>query len=626
MASMAARQSSPASRSTKDRGEPLQTSVRSQMGLALGADLSAVHVHTGPRADAVARSADAAAVTEGSDIWFADGRFDPGSVNGRLLLAHELAHVVQQRPATAGTPNGAANEADANTAAVDVMTKGAAAVRTVAAPSPAAAANDELEKLKSLYEGAVEQMSQEGLHKRLVGAAGEGSMMGKLANEGIPHMNVNKLAGGGFNFPHIDLLTKDAPYSLKVRGPVEALDEAAHGRLMGRYMTDLRRLARPDDFMWEPGKAAKAADRLVENAPALKKAGLLPESLEHSAEAVGGWLKSNARLAIPEDHAIALRKALPKAISDSPGKFLEEGENLETGIKRMVSRVEGVGLNRAQLGELETRFRAGTLKKGGMAALAALSGAVKYHDLSKSGHDKIESAAGGLGETGGVLASTALKAKGGGVALADAALHLVGAPHQVTEASSVLASGTAAGFIPAVMSEGARAYTNLGKAIGGDTKGIDRQVLEMRKGKAGAPLQGFAQLTEIGTSVASGKKLGDAIYKAGSVGQDSAAAHVGNTFGNAAYTMGEVGKNIAKGDSLATAVMKAPHIKGDGEWIEKGGNWVGDQTYQVVNKDIPEAIEFAKRDASKAILDVKSTVTATATDAKDKLKHLFGFR
>ncbi len=54
-----------------------------------------VRVHTGPAADAVARSLHADALTCGSDIYFRDGAYDPTTVGGRRLLAHEAVHVVQ---------------------------------------------------------------------------------------------------------------------------------------------------------------------------------------------------------------------------------------------------------------------------------------------------------------------------------------------------------------------------------------------------------------------------------------------------------------------------------------------------------------------------------------------------
>jgi hypothetical protein len=71
------------------------------MASRFGVDLSAVRVHTDqPAADATARLR-AAAFTIGTDIAFAAGRYDPASEVGRRLIAHELAHVVQQSRATA---------------------------------------------------------------------------------------------------------------------------------------------------------------------------------------------------------------------------------------------------------------------------------------------------------------------------------------------------------------------------------------------------------------------------------------------------------------------------------------------------------------------------------------------
>ena len=50
-----------------------------------------------------ARAVNALAYTVGRDIVFAPGRYAPRANEGRRLLAHELAHVVQQ-PNAAGTP------------------------------------------------------------------------------------------------------------------------------------------------------------------------------------------------------------------------------------------------------------------------------------------------------------------------------------------------------------------------------------------------------------------------------------------------------------------------------------------------------------------------------------------
>jgi hypothetical protein len=69
------------------------------MEARLGHDFSNVRVHTDSRAAASARSVDAVAYTVGRNVVFDEGRYDPHSAAGSRVIAHELAHVVQQAPA-----------------------------------------------------------------------------------------------------------------------------------------------------------------------------------------------------------------------------------------------------------------------------------------------------------------------------------------------------------------------------------------------------------------------------------------------------------------------------------------------------------------------------------------------
>ena len=77
-------------------GHPLDTATRSFMEPRFGHDFSQVRVRTD--ADA-ARSHQARAFTQGSAIVFDADAYAPASLAGRRLLAHELAHVVQQKSA-----------------------------------------------------------------------------------------------------------------------------------------------------------------------------------------------------------------------------------------------------------------------------------------------------------------------------------------------------------------------------------------------------------------------------------------------------------------------------------------------------------------------------------------------
>jgi len=84
-------------------GEPLDPTTRAFMEPRFGHDFSSVRVHSGAAAEQSARAVDAKAYAVGYDIAFGAGRFAPGTLEGRRLIAHELAHVVQQTGGAAGS-------------------------------------------------------------------------------------------------------------------------------------------------------------------------------------------------------------------------------------------------------------------------------------------------------------------------------------------------------------------------------------------------------------------------------------------------------------------------------------------------------------------------------------------
>jgi hypothetical protein len=77
-------------------GQPLDTSTRAFFEPRLRHDFSRVRVHADEEASESARSVGALAYTSGHHIVFRAGQYAPGGSFGRRLLAHELAHVVQQ--------------------------------------------------------------------------------------------------------------------------------------------------------------------------------------------------------------------------------------------------------------------------------------------------------------------------------------------------------------------------------------------------------------------------------------------------------------------------------------------------------------------------------------------------
>ena len=108
-----------AARAVEGPGRPLDTTTRRTMETRFRTDLSGVRVHDDARAAAATREAGAEALALGDDVALGT-RLDPSSPHARGLLAHELAHVVQQRAAgrlavqrNGGTPAAPATTLDA---------------------------------------------------------------------------------------------------------------------------------------------------------------------------------------------------------------------------------------------------------------------------------------------------------------------------------------------------------------------------------------------------------------------------------------------------------------------------------------------------------------------------------
>ncbi|MFI0404341.1 DUF4157 domain-containing protein [Actinomadura sp. 3N508] len=101
------------------RGLPLDRGVRESMEARFGHDFRQVRVHADRDGATQTLHHGVRAFTSGDDILFAPGRYAPHTAEGTALLAHELAHVVQQR--RTGGPPGAEHEAEAWRAARAVV-------------------------------------------------------------------------------------------------------------------------------------------------------------------------------------------------------------------------------------------------------------------------------------------------------------------------------------------------------------------------------------------------------------------------------------------------------------------------------------------------------------------------
>jgi predicted SprT family Zn-dependent metalloprotease len=81
-------------------GQPLPMGVRQRMESAFGQTFADVRIHVGPHVQRIG----AGAFTQGTHVHFAPGQYAPETADGQRLLAHELAHVVQQRTGRARNP------------------------------------------------------------------------------------------------------------------------------------------------------------------------------------------------------------------------------------------------------------------------------------------------------------------------------------------------------------------------------------------------------------------------------------------------------------------------------------------------------------------------------------------
>ncbi len=77
-------------------GQPLDAATRAFFEPRFGHDFSRVRVHSDSRAAESARAVKAFAYTVDNHVAFADGQYQPGTLRGKQLLAHELTHIVQQ--------------------------------------------------------------------------------------------------------------------------------------------------------------------------------------------------------------------------------------------------------------------------------------------------------------------------------------------------------------------------------------------------------------------------------------------------------------------------------------------------------------------------------------------------
>jgi hypothetical protein len=110
-------------------GRPLDPGTREEMETKFSADFGDVRIHSDGTAAETALNAGARAIVTGNDIAFGPGFYAPASGTGKRLLAHELAHVIQQKGQGDRVVCDSAAESEARQAGADVAAGQAATVR-----------------------------------------------------------------------------------------------------------------------------------------------------------------------------------------------------------------------------------------------------------------------------------------------------------------------------------------------------------------------------------------------------------------------------------------------------------------------------------------------------------------
>ncbi len=110
----------------------IKPAVRQELESQLDENLEDVRVHDNDHAHRKAFQLGAAAYSEGRDVYFSQGRYQPDTPEGKRLLAHEVVHIVQSR--NSGSSSKTEIETEANEVADAVSSGGTRRVARTASP------------------------------------------------------------------------------------------------------------------------------------------------------------------------------------------------------------------------------------------------------------------------------------------------------------------------------------------------------------------------------------------------------------------------------------------------------------------------------------------------------------
>jgi hypothetical protein len=593
-------------------GQPLDPATRAYFEPRFGYDFSGVRVHSDPRAAASAAGVSALAYTVGDHLAFGEGQYRPASQVGQKLLAHELAHVVQQGRGGAAPsldPSGHL-ETSADTAATNALhssgpvpVNGASGVGLARAPAdpyrgPYQEFQEMLQELEEDFGRPSSGSPKEG-GASVIHEAQEAGFLGKVT-PGKPGAIPGK--AGPLFLPY--KAASEARSGLGVPGSVIGFMRQAESWEWLKKNWRTRRGQIFEAAHMGPGRFLEHNAQIgriqgYDYREALTT--LLPKNVHRKIDKLWlDWLEELRSKGVKEVTVKQLREKMAEGIeSVKPG----------TGNAKLTPETKGA-LHEALFQELHIKLGLPhhlklevpppskfNFKTVGGAGLAALGGVLEYSELKGSGHGTLESLAQAVGSTLGGFATPGGKA---GIALGIGAmgLHAAGAPEPAKDA--VQSASDVLNFTGASLGQVFRADVNIHKAVlTGDWKDFDRQTKEITQGKAGLPLEGYFRTVDIGADLLSGKNFEQVMLKQKFSGAEKGLWYV--VGGDQTLRTVKFVENLAKGKGPKDAFDDADKQFHD-SLEDDISKWASKQTTQFVKHDLPEAAEFAKKDI-KGLVD-----------------------
>jgi hypothetical protein len=340
--------------SRKAGGRPLDPDTRASMEAAFDADFQRVRLHDDPQAAAATQAAGAVALTHEGEIALAPQAPELSSPTGQKLLAHELAHVVQQERAgeirsTALDQPGDRYEVDAGRAAAAVEAGQPAQVAATGAPpavqrqtsSPVddAATRTAAEKVIAA-ENPVENAVQAVLNREWEAQSHRERPFRITASvvEGLGFVFASTPAGIGTIGSQLqhDPGTPEQ-FLARIRGKLPKSIPAWALAALNRHPTSTRSAPKKSE---EPPPAVNQPAMAADPLHTRGESGPVPQPSQSESDAIGAALKEAAR------------------------RFLDTptGKELAESVKRFVFSKEGVALDVIVVGEAVSFLAANDLK------------------------------------------------------------------------------------------------------------------------------------------------------------------------------------------------------------------------------------------------------------------------